>query len=63
LTLQVSVEREASVGREPPVNPLGPRPPALNCDAPSMGNPIGGMRSALPSGKTDKPLGEALAQG
>ena len=31
--------------------PPGPRPPALNCDAPSMGNPIGGMRSARPSGK------------
>ncbi len=26
-------------------------PPALNCDAPRMGNPIEGMRSALPSGK------------
>ena len=31
--------------------PPGPRPPALNCDAPSMGNPIGGMRSARPSGE------------
>jgi hypothetical protein len=40
--------------------PPGPRPPALNCDAPRMGNPIGGMRSARPSGKTDKPLGEGV---
>ena len=34
-----------------PMVPPGPRPPALNCDAPRMGNPMGGMRCALPSGK------------
>ena len=38
----------------------GRGPPVLKGDAPSMGNPIGGMRSALPSGDPTNRSGEAL---
>jgi len=39
------------VGRELRGTRWSRGPPALKGDAPSMGNPIGGMRSARPSGK------------
>ena len=48
-------------GEGAPVNPLEPRPPGPETVMPLEWGPDKEMGSALPSGKTDKPLGEALA--
>jgi len=48
-------------GEGAPVNPLEPRPPGPETVMPQAWGTDRKMRSAHPSGKTDKPLGEALA--